>query len=63
MAPRGGGRNAPYPRPAMPAHYEYVLTAYGAWIAAFALYFVHLLRKSRRIRRALNNLPGAKGAS
>ncbi len=47
----------------MPAHYEYVLTAYGAWIAAFALYFVHLLRKSRRIRRALNNLPGAKGAS
>ena len=48
----------------MPKYFEYVFSAYTIWIVAFAVYFVHLFLKSRRISRALERLgQGTRDAS
>jgi hypothetical protein len=40
----------------MPKHFEFVFAAYGIWIAVFGCYLIHLFRKSRIARRALERL-------
>ncbi len=47
----------------MPKYFEFVFAAYGIWIAGFAIYFIHLLRKSGRITRALADLKSSGQAS
>ncbi|MCZ6472193.1 MAG: hypothetical protein O7E56_15775 [SAR324 cluster bacterium] len=47
----------------MPKYFEYVFAAYAIWIGGFGFYLAHLYRKSRRIARALQQLPEESGKS
>lgn len=40
----------------MPKYFEFVFAAYGIWIGVFAVYLVLLIRKSRRVRRAMEDI-------
>ena len=40
----------------MPKHFEFVLAAYGIWLITFAVYLLHLHRKGRMARQALERM-------
>ena len=40
----------------MPQHAEFVIAAYGIWIAVFAGYLLWMVQRSRRTRRMLERL-------
>ena len=47
----------------MPKNFEYVFAAYGIWVAAFGVYFTHLLRRSRQLSRSLSALRSGKASN
>ena len=40
----------------MPNHFEFVLAAYGIWVLTFSVYLLHLHRKGRMARQALERM-------
>ena len=46
----------------MPKNFEYVFAAYGIWVVAFGVYFIHLLRRSRQLSRSLAALRSGKSS-
>ena len=40
----------------MPKHWEFVLAAYFLWAGVFAVYWIHLVRKSRMLARSLERM-------
>ena len=44
----------------MPKHFEFVMIAYGLWMFTFGFYVLHLRRKARQARTALERMQGSR---
>jgi len=57
--PAGGGAFFPSVG-VMPKNFEFVIAAYGIWVVSFSVYFYLLMRRSRRLRAALERMAQAR---